>query len=72
MRQQEDIESLIREKFMALEAVLNERSRRLWAATEAKALGYGGQTLVAKATGMSRNSVHVGLRTHGQRSHEGP
>jgi hypothetical protein len=62
MRQQEDIESLIREKFMALEAVLNERSRRLGAATEAKALGYGGQTLVAKATGMSRNSVHVGLR----------
>jgi len=27
---------------------LNERSRRLWAATEARALGRGGQTLLAK------------------------
>jgi hypothetical protein len=59
---QEDMESIIREKFQALGAVLDERSRRLWAATEAKALGYRGQTLVAKATGMSRNTVHVGLR----------
>src|SRR5215468_5889989 len=59
---QEDMESTIREKFRALEAVLDERSRRLWAATEAKALGYTGQTLVAKATGMSRTTVHVGLR----------
>jgi len=61
MRQQ-DMESIIREKFMALEPVLDERGRRLWAATEAKALGYGGQTRVAKATGMSRNTVYVGLR----------
>ena len=58
----EDMESIIREKFRTLEAVLDERSRRLWAATEAKALGYRGQTLVAKATGMARNTVHVGLR----------
>jgi Rhodopirellula transposase DDE domain len=58
---QEDMESIIREKFRALEAVLDERSRRLWAATEAQALGYRGPTLGAKATGMSRNTVHVGL-----------
>ena len=56
------MESIIREKFRALEPVLDERGRRLWAATEAKALGYGGQTRVAKATGMSRNTVYVGLR----------
>jgi transposase len=59
---QHDMESMIREKFMALEPVLDERGRRRWAATEAKALGYGGQTRVAKATGMSRNTVYVGLR----------
>jgi Rhodopirellula transposase DDE domain len=29
-------------KYRQLEAFLNERSRRLWAATEAAALGYGG------------------------------
>ncbi len=56
---QEDMENIIREKFRALEAVLDERRRRLWAATEAKALGYRGQTLVAKATGMSRNTVQA-------------
>jgi len=65
---QEDLENIIREKFTALEAVLDERSRRLWAATEAKALGHGGQTLVATATGMSRNTIHVGLRELGHTS----
>jgi hypothetical protein len=62
MRQQEAMEQIIREKFTALAPILDEQSRRLWAATEAKALGYGGQALVAKATGLSRNTVHAGLR----------
>jgi len=53
---------MVREKFAALAPVLDERSRRLWAATEAKAIGYGGQTLVAKATGMSRNTMYIGMR----------
>jgi hypothetical protein len=62
MQQQEDIEQIIQEKFLALAASLDEHSRRLWAGTEAKALGYGGQTVVANATGLSRNTVHAGLR----------
>ena len=62
MRQQEDMEQIIREKFIALESLLDEHSRRLWAATEAKALGFGGQALVAKATGLSRTTVHAGMR----------
>jgi hypothetical protein len=33
---------LIREKYQALGSVLDEHSRRLWAATEAKAIGHGG------------------------------
>jgi len=53
---------IIREKYTALEAVLDERSRRRWAATEAKAIGYGGQTLIAKATGISRTTIHTALR----------
>jgi hypothetical protein len=59
---QEEIITRLREKFAVLEAVLDERSRRLWAVTEAKALGHGGQTLVAKATGLSRRTIYQGLR----------
>jgi hypothetical protein len=41
---------------------MDERTRRLWAATEAKALGHGGPTLVARATGIARSTLHLGLR----------
>jgi GGDEF domain-containing protein len=30
----------------------------VWAAVEAEALGYGGQSIVAKATGLSRTTLH--------------
>jgi hypothetical protein len=51
----------IRRKFRALRGVLNERQRRLWAATEAKALGRGGPSWVSKATGISRRTIYAGL-----------
>ncbi len=56
-----DVETL-QVKFVALEPVLNERSRRLWAATEARALGHGGIALVERATGISRSTIVRGLR----------
>lgn len=56
------MEAVIREKFVALAPVMDERTRRLWAATEAKALGHGGPTLVARATGIARSTLHFGLR----------
>jgi hypothetical protein len=56
------VEAIIREKFVALAPVMDERTRRRWAATEANALGHSGQTLVARATGMSRSTLHLGLR----------
>jgi DNA-binding phage protein len=59
---QEDIIARLREKFAVLEAVLDERGRRLWAVTEARALGHGGQTLVAQATGLSRRTIYQGLQ----------
>ena len=52
----------IREKYLVLERVLGERGKRLWAATEARALGRGGVTRVWEATGMSRSRIHAGLR----------
>ncbi len=55
-------EAAIREKFRALDTLLDEHTRRVWAATEASALGYGGVSLVARATGISRRAIAVGLR----------
>jgi len=52
----------IRERFARLEPFLNERQRRLAAANEAKALGRGGISAVASATGVSRRTIARGLR----------
>jgi hypothetical protein len=41
---------------------MDERVRRRWAATEAMALGWGGISAVAVATGMARNTVASGVR----------
>lgn len=42
--------------------MMDERLRRQWAATEASDLGWGGISLVARATGLARNTVMVGSR----------
>jgi transposase len=51
----------IREKYQALSPVLHEKARRCWAACEALALGYGGISLVAAATGLSRPTIGRGI-----------
>jgi len=56
------MEAVLREKFIALSPVMDERTRRLWAATEAKAVGRGGQSLVAKVTGLSRSTIYLGVQ----------
>ena len=53
---------MIRRKYRTLKASLNERSRRIWAVTEAQALGYGGASLVARATGISRSTIIRGAQ----------
>lgn len=40
---------------------MSERARRLWAASQAKALPYGGVSLISSATGLSRTTIHAGL-----------
>jgi hypothetical protein len=52
----------LRVKYERLRPLLNERQRRLWAATEALALGRGGITWAAEATGLSRMTVRAGIR----------
>lgn len=48
----------IQRKYVVMAPRFDERSRRLWAATEADALGYGGVSLVARATGISRRAIN--------------
>ena len=42
--------------------MMSERARRMWAAAEARAIGWGGVSQVARATGMARNTIASGLR----------
>ncbi|OFV94522.1 MAG: transposase [Acidobacteria bacterium RIFCSPLOWO2_12_FULL_65_11] len=51
-----------RERLATVLPHLNERQRRLTAAVEARALGYGGVSAVANATGFSRGTIHRALR----------
>ena len=44
------------------EAFLDERGRRLFAANEALAHGYGGVSAVAMATGLARSTINRGMR----------
>jgi DDE family transposase len=52
----------LRRKYVGLERELTERSRRVWAATEALAIGRGGIALVERATGVSRSTISRGIR----------
>ena len=52
----------IAHKYAALAPHIDERARRIWAATEARCLGYGGVTLVHRATGLARSVVHDGFK----------
>ena len=55
-------EDIIREKYQMLAPELNERTLRLFAAAEAKYLGRGGITLVARAIEVSRDRISRGLQ----------
>jgi hypothetical protein len=52
----------IRDKFEALAPLFNERTRRCWAAAEAKALGHGGVSTVARATALARQTITTGIQ----------
>ena len=56
-----DNTALIEAKYRALAGRLDEATLRLWAAVEARSLGRGGVSSVAKAAGLSRTTVYAGL-----------
>lgn len=55
-------EEAIKRKFELLAGDLNERTRRLTAAAEAMALGWGGISAVARATGVSQRAIRQGIK----------
>ncbi|MGC2419099.1 MAG: ISAzo13 family transposase [Candidatus Acidiferrales bacterium] len=58
----ENEESSLRRKFSSVWLLLDERSRRLMAASEALALGYGGVSKIRRASGLSRKAIAKGIR----------
>jgi hypothetical protein len=59
-------------RFRSLSGFLDERMRRLVAAAESVAIGYGGVSAVARATGVSRRAITEGMKelTQPKVSHE--
>ncbi len=52
----------IQQRFRSLSVFLDERMRRLVAAAESEAIGYGGVSVVARATGVSRRAITEGVK----------
>jgi transposase len=57
-----DSQAMIKYRYERVAALLDERGRRAVAASEALALGRGGITAVARATGVSRKAIALGMR----------
>jgi Rhodopirellula transposase DDE domain len=54
--------SELKRKFRSLWPHLDERTRRIMAASEAMSLGYGGVSVVGRACGLSRKAISKGIR----------
>ena len=55
------VEAPIKARFEALSPVLDEKGRRLFAASEARAAGRGGIAAVSRAPGIARSTIGRGL-----------
>ena len=51
----------VNEKYEWISEHLNEKSRRIWAATEANSIGWGGITIISKATGIDAKTIRKGI-----------
>ena len=57
-----ELTQALSKKFELLQSEFDERSRRLWAATEAIAIGHGGVKTVARATGIAESTIRIGKK----------
>lgn len=55
-------EDNIRKRFELLASLLDERAQRLLVGAEAACIGYGGVSIVSRATGVSREAVSEGVK----------
>jgi hypothetical protein len=55
-----ELEESVKQRFERMQGSLNERARRLFAATEALAIGRGGVAIVARATGIAPSTIGAG------------
>jgi transposase len=55
-------EDAIRQRYNNLYSTFNEKQKRLWAASEALNVGRGGVTLLQNITGLSRSTIHIGIK----------
>lgn len=62
MRRDLELEAQLVEKWVAVEPYLDESGRRRWAGAESRAIGYGGDSVVSSATGLSRTTVIAGRK----------
>ncbi len=53
-------ENGIRQRWESIGSKLGERERRLWAAAEVEAAGYGGLVVVSRITGIARSTINRG------------
>lgn len=59
-QQKEDIVKQVKQRYDLIAVHLSEKDKRLWAASEANAIGRGGDTIVYLATGISRVTISKG------------
>jgi hypothetical protein len=57
-----DVIKRFRKKFNLVSCHLNEKTRRIWAAIEAKTFGRGRVTILSAATNLSRSTIYLGLK----------
>ena len=56
------IDEITLKKINKILPILNESQKRLYLASEAEAIGYGGITAISKATGVSRVTITAGIK----------
>ena len=57
-----DVIKKLKKKFNLVSVHLNEKTRRIWAAIEAKTLGRFGVTILSAATNLSRSTIYLGIK----------
>jgi hypothetical protein len=60
VRRDTGLEATLVATYVVMGPLLNERTRRLWAAAESIAIGFGGDAIVSSATGLARQTIRNG------------